>query len=131
MLKKLLAQILQIGERNGTKGILLVNESGIPLSIVISGAKRHGSVSLELLLKERVLGPKDNKGKTQNFCLDAGYVGKEGVVEEYGFIPHIQLGGEEKRLIEKNPTFKARRWVVEFAHSLFNRFRKLIPRYEK
>ncbi len=26
---------------------------------------------------------------------------------------------------------KARRWVVELAHSCFNRFRKLVPRYEK
>lgn len=48
-----------------------------------------------------------------------------------GFIPHIRPRGEEKQLIEKDPSFKARRWVVELAHSWFNRFRKLIPRYEK
>lgn len=34
-------------------------------------------------------------------------------------------------MIEKNPSFKARRWVVELNHSWFNRFRKLLPRYEK
>ena len=32
---------------------------------------------------------------------------------------------------ERDLSFKARRWVVELAHSWFNRFRKLIPRYEK
>ncbi len=34
-------------------------------------------------------------------------------------------------VFENDPTFKARRWVVELAHSWFNRFRKLLPRYEK
>ena len=48
-----------------------------------------------------------------------------------GFIPHIRPRGEEKKLIEKDPSFKARRWVVELAQSGFKRFRKLIPRYEK
>lgn len=30
-----------------------------------------------------------------------------------------------------DPSFKARRWVVEACHSWFNRFRKLTIRYEK
>jgi len=77
-----------------------------------------------------VIGPED--GSTlRNLCLDAGYVGKEGVVKENGFVPHVRPRGEEKKLIERDPTFKARRWVVELAHSWFNRFRKLLPRYEK
>jgi transposase len=58
-------------------------------------------------------------------------VGKEDVVKANGFVPHIRSRGEEKQLIEREPTFKPRRWVVELAHSWFNRFRKLIPRYEK
>lgn len=31
----------------------------------------------------------------------------------------------------RNPTGKARRWVVEVSHSWFNRFSKLLVRYEK
>ena len=31
----------------------------------------------------------------------------------------------------RDPTKKARRWVVEVCHSWFNRFRKLLVRYEK
>jgi hypothetical protein len=58
-------------------------------------------------------------------------VGKEDTVISHGFIPHIRPRGEEKKMIERDPSFKARRWVVELAHSWFNRFRKLIPRYEK
>jgi transposase len=31
----------------------------------------------------------------------------------------------------RDPNKKARRWVVEVCHSWFNRFRKLLVRYEK
>jgi transposase len=71
------------------------------------------------------------KDTPQNLCLDAAYVGKEDTAIFHGFIPHIRPRGEEKKMIERDPSFKARRWVVELAHSWFNRFRKLIPRYEK
>ena len=67
----------------------------------------------------------------QNLCLDAAYVGKEAVAQAHGFVAHIRPRGDEKKLIERDPSFKARRWVVELSHSWFNRFRKLIPRYEK
>jgi transposase len=100
------------------------------LSLLVTGANRHDSVALDALLKVQVIKPTDEQA-LQNLCLDAAYVGKEEVVKANGFIPHIRPRGEEKKLIERDPTFKARRWVVELAHSWFNRFRKLVPRYEK
>ena len=36
-----------------------------------------------------------------------------------------------KKEPERNPDFRARRWAVEVTHSFFNRFRKLLVRYEK
>ena len=66
-----------------------------------------------------------------NMCLDAGYVGAQPIVEQMGYIGHIRGRGEEKQAYEKNPLFKARRWVVEVCHSWLNRFRKLLVRYEK
>lgn len=100
------------------------------MSLVVTGANRHDSIALDPLLKARVVeSGEDDLAK--NLCLDAAYVGKEEVVKNNGFVPHIRPRGEEKKLIERDPTFKARRWVVELAHSWFNRFRKLIPRYEK
>ena len=39
--------------------------------------------------------------------------------------------GEEKKEVGRTPGFKARRWVVEVAHSWVNRFRKLLVRFEK
>ncbi len=40
-------------------------------------------------------------------------------------------GSEEKKELERNPDFRPCRWVVEVTHSFFNRFRKLLVRYEK
>ena len=39
--------------------------------------------------------------------------------------------GQEANELKSDPTKKARRWVVEVAYSWFNRFRKLLVRYEK
>jgi len=47
----------------------------------------------------------------------------------HGYIPHIRPRGEEKVAIKAG--HKARRWIVEVAHSWFNRFRKLLVRFEK
>ena len=70
-------------------------------------------------------------GPSQNLCLDAGYVGKQEVVEESGYVAHIRPRGEEIERKAKDRSFKPRRWIVELSHSWFNRFRKLMPRYEK
>jgi transposase len=48
-----------------------------------------------------------------------------------GYVAHIRGRGEEKQEKEREPGFKARRWVVEVCHSWLNRFRKLLIRYEK
>ena len=76
-------------------------------------------------------GEGEQEREEEHLCLDAGYTGREAIVKKHGFIPHIRPRGEEKQLIKKNPSYKARRWGVEACHSWFNRFRKLVPRYEK
>ncbi|MDD5460257.1 MAG: transposase [Methylococcales bacterium] len=46
-------------------------------------------------------------------------------------MPPIRPRGEEVREKDKNPDFKPRRWVLEVCHSWFNRFKKIVMRYEK
>lgn len=99
------------------------------MSIVVTGANRHDVTQVETVLQERIRKP---RGRTkQNLCADAGYAGakSEEVMRKYHYIPHIRPRGEEKIAIQHG--YKARRWVVEVAHSWFNRFRKLLVRYEK
>lgn len=108
-----------------------MDERGVPLSIVVTGANEHDVTKLSELLDARVIKSPDEQ--KENLCLDAGYVGKPTIVAttSRGFIPHIRPRGEEKKEIKQNPDFKPRRWIVEVAHSWFNRFRKLLVRYEK
>ena len=118
-----------MGEKNGIKRHILVDEYGVPLSIVVTGANRHDVTQIESVLKNRIRKP---RGRTQqNLCADAGYSGKksENIMRAYHYTPHIRSRGEEKIAIQHG--FKARRWIVEVVHSWFNRFRKLLVRYEK
>ena len=45
------------------------------------------------------------------------------------YTPHVRPRGEERTARAQGT--RARRWVVEVGHSWFNRFRKLLVRYEK
>ena len=103
----------------GTKRSILTDEKGLPLSVVLSGANTH-----DINLLEETLD-------SINLCLDAGYTGSTQSVEKRQYTAHIRPRGEERKEIERNPDFKARRWVVEVTHSFFNRFRKLLVRFEK
>lgn len=116
----------------GTKRSVLTDEKGLPLSIVLSGANTHDIKLLEATLDQIVLQrPGPSVESIQNLCLDAGYTGSKDKVEKRGYIAHIRPRFEEKQELLKNPDFKARRWVVEVTHSFFNRFRKLLVRFEK
>ena len=69
----------------------------------------------------------------QGLCLDKGYDFDEvrEIVKEFGFTAHIRARGEEAQAIKNEAGFKARRWVVERAHSWMNRFRRILVRWEK
>jgi transposase len=111
----------------------LVDEKGVPLSIVPGGANTHDVKLLAATLDGIVVKRPSGSPPPQNLCLDAGYVGgpAKREIEERGYVPHVRPRGEEIAEMDKNPDFKARRWVVEVCHSWFNRFRKLLVRYEK
>lgn len=50
-------------------------------------------------------------------------------MRKYHYVPHVRARGDEKRAIQQG--YKAKRWIVEVAHSWLNRFRKLLVRFEK
>jgi hypothetical protein len=56
-------------------------------------------------------------------------VGEE--VAALGFVPHIRSRGEEIKAKARTPGWRARRWVVEAAHSWLNRNRALLIRWSK
>jgi len=109
----------------------LVDARGVPLSLVVTGANRHDVTQLELVLEEIIIErPQDIE---QHLCADKGYDGQDAlkIIVSKGYTPHVRTRGEEIQEKKANPTWKARRWVVEVSHSWFNRFRKILVRYEK
>jgi putative transposase len=100
------------------------------LSIVVTGANRHDVSQLELVLDEIIIARPDTE---QHLCADKGYSGEpaQQAIKKRNYIPHVKQRDEEIQEKRDNPAYKARRWIVEVTHSWFNRFRKLLVRYEK
>jgi putative transposase len=97
-----------------------VDGAGVPLSLIVSGANRHDVKLLSITLDSIVVvRPKASRRRRQNLCADKGYAGRPAAqaMRARGYTPHVRQ--------------RARRWVVERTHSWFNRFRKLLVRYEK
>ncbi|CAG4885174.1 transposase [Georgfuchsia toluolica] len=63
-------------------------------------------------------------------CRVSGQASKS-VIVEHGYIPHVKGRKQEAGELARHPNKRARRCIVEVAHSWFNRFRKLLVRYEK
>ena len=107
---------------------------GVLLSLVVTGASRHDVSQLEAVLDAIMIErPSPPIRRHRHLCADAGYTGASALkaIENHGYIPHVKGRGQEASELKRDPEKKARRWVVEVAHSWFNSFRKLLVRYEK
>jgi len=117
--------------KRGTKRSLLVDGRGVPLAVVVDGANRHDMKLVAATLDGLVIARPDPETAAQHLCLDAGYdydaVRRE--TGERGYTAHIRRRADERT--EPHPDGKARRWVVECAHSWLNRSRRLLVRWEK
>jgi putative transposase len=109
---------------------VLVEEHGVPLSIVVTGANANDVTQVEEVLRSVVVAAP--RTGNRHLCADKGYDSEEArrIMMRYGYIPHVRSRREE-RDAKRRRGAKARRWVVECAHSWFNRFRKILVRYEK
>ena len=122
--------------KKGTKRSLLCDERGAPLGIVVQGANRHDSVLLGPTLEAVVIPrPQPTEDAPQHLCLDQAYLGQpcEETATAHGYVLHRSSGQRtaEGEPLPHTPCKKARRWVVEVAHSWLNRFRRLLVRWEK
>lgn len=108
------------------------NLKGLPLSVILSGANTHEVKQTEETLDHIVtLRPKPEEEHPQNLCLDAGHTGSKEKVEQRGYTPHIRppwRGEESVGAQSKLP----RPPLSRSDHTLFfNRFHKLLVRFEK
>lgn len=118
----------------GTKRSLLTDGQGVPVGVAVSGANVHDKRLVEETIESiPVDRPKPTRKTPQNMCQDKGYDYPDvrALVAEYGYTAHIPARGTDQTKRQKLPGYRARRWVVERTHSWFNRFRRLLIRWEK
>lgn len=107
---------------------------GVPWSLIVTAANVNDGKRIDEVLGALVVKRERTplrRGK--HLCADAGYRGADSIrsMKAHGYIPHVVDRRKEADIKRRNPANKARRWVVEVCHSGFNRFRKLLVRYEK
>jgi putative transposase len=116
---------------------LLTEGRGIPLATILSGANRPDMKKLADLLDAIVVEvPSAVAEGERHLCLDLGFAYDEcrEAAAARGYTVHIPPPRTAPRPVpppddpQRHP---ARRWVVEVAHSWFNRFRRLLVRWEK
>jgi transposase len=120
--------------KSGVKRSVLTEGHGVPIGVVVEGANRHDMKLVQPTIESLVVvRPKPTKEQPQGMCLDKGYDYDEvrEILQAFGFTAHIRPRGEEAKAIKRVAGFKARRWVVERAHSWMNRFRRLLIRWDK
>jgi putative transposase len=107
---------------------------GLPIGLAVAGANRNdfkmGRATLDSIPIDR---PQPTEEQPQHLCLDKGYDYDEvrELGKEFGYTLHIRPRNEEAQAIKRQVGYKARRWLVERAHSWMNRFRCLLIRWEK
>ena len=102
--------------------------------MAVSGANTHDMRLVGPTLKAMAIRrPKVKRHKKQHLCLDKGYdyPSVDELVWAWGYTGHISRRGDKKSKRKKIPGYRARRWVVERTHAWFNRFRRLLIRWEK
>ena len=120
--------------KKGSKRHLLVDGRGVPLSLIVTAANVNDGKRLDAVLSAIIIKRKrPTVRRSKHLCADAGCRSAENlrVIDEHGYIAHVVDRRKEIDIKRRDPTKKARRWVVEVCHGWFNRFRKLLVRYAK
>lgn len=107
---------------------------GVPLSLIVTAANVNDGKRIDEVLSACVVKrPRPPVRRSKHLCADAGYRSAENlrVIDAHGYIAHVVDRRKEADIKRRSPEKKARRWVVEVCHSWFNRFCKLLVRYEK
>ena len=120
--------------KTGTKRSLLTEGHGVPIGLAVEGANRNDFKMARATLESiPVARPQPTAEQPQGLCLDKGYDYDEvrELAAAFGYTAHIRARGEETQAIKREAGYKARRWVVERAHSWMNRFRAILIRWEK
>jgi putative transposase len=106
----------------------------VPTAVLVTGANRHDCKKLADLLDATVIEPAPTG--PPHLAIDRGYdyATCRAEASARGYTVHIPPKASEARPLpppghpDRHPP---RRWVVEVTHAWFNRFRRLLTRWEK
>ena len=118
----------------GVKRSVLTDVRGVVLGLVIGPANRHDlKLAIPTLDSQPLHRPQPNPRQPQHMCADKAYDdgGFRHQLRRRHYVPHIKSRGEEIADQKHHPRAKARRWVNERTQSWFNRFRRVLIRWEK
>jgi putative transposase len=119
--------------KRGTKRSCLTDRRGAPLAVEVTAANTHDKrVALQTLDQTVVARPKC-AAKRPHLSLDKGYDYEDtiaGVIQR-GYVLHLKRRGQATQLIRGRRRYPARRWVVERTHAWYNKFRRLLVRWER
>lgn len=116
------------------KDHVLTDGRGVPLSIVVTPANVNDDKRLQEVIDNIVVvRPIPTSTDRQHLALDAAFDNEpaRGVVFANRYVPHIAPKAGRDPDAPLHPGGKARRWVVEQAHALHDRFRRLVVNWEK
>lgn len=106
--------------------------TGLPLALVVSAANVPDVKALTTVLESLQI-EKFASYRRPKLLADAGYFGvwPYYAMLEHGYEPNISNRRHERYRKLNEPNYRSRRYVVEACHSWFNRYRKLLVRFEK
>jgi transposase len=120
--------------QGGAKRSVLTEGAGVPIGLDHDGANRNDHKLLKGTLDSiPIERPEPTSEHPQGICLDKAYDNAEvrELIGGYDLTPHIRARGEEIAEKIHTPGWRARRWVVEAAHSWLNRNRGILIRWSK
>ena len=106
----------------------------MPIRLAVNRANRHDLKQGKRTESMVALRPEATQEQPQGMCQDKGDDYDDQVrqtLKEFGLSAHIQSRGQEAKEIAQAVGNKARRWVVERAHSWMNRFRRILLRWDQ
>ena len=108
---------------------------GVPLSIIVTAANVNDGKRIDEVLVRPLPSQRERTpiARSKHLCADAGLPKRRGAAHHRLARLHPSRRRSPPRSSGQAapPWKRARRWVVEVCHSWFNRFRKLLVRYEK
>ena len=113
---------------------MLTDARGVVLGLVLGPANAHDvTLANDTLASLPVQRPRPDKRHPQHLCADKAYDSAEfrHAARRRHYVPHVKPRGVEIEEHHRHPHAKARRWVNERTHSWFNRFRRILIRWEK